>query len=71
MALMIGAAHGACKDANATDEKARKAADEMVVNNDAIAIPKGKVDFLSWMVGFNLALTIAVLFMVVELIPHP
>ena len=42
----------------------------MTVNNDAIATLKGRVDLLAWMIGFNLALTVAVLFVIIRLVPH-
>ncbi len=69
MALMMASLYDALKSANVDDDKARRAAEEVAnydssVNNldRKVTVLDGRVTMLQWMVGFNLALTTAVLF---------
>jgi hypothetical protein len=68
---MISEVYDALKDAGASEEKARKAA-EVLANYEShfallenkITALDGKVNLLTWMVGFNLAISVALLFKV-------
>jgi hypothetical protein len=78
MALMMASLYDALKAANVDDDKARRAAEEVANYDGAInSIERkvtvldgrvtaldGRVAMLQWMVGFNLALTTAILFKV-------
>lgn len=71
MALQLGALREALIDAGASPEKANRAAEEVAsyenrlagVETKLVALD-GKVNLLTWMVGFNLAMTLAVLWRV-------
>ena len=60
MALQLGALREALIDAGASPEKAGKAAEEVAAYDSE----KSDVKLLKWMVGFNLAMTLAVLWRV-------
>ena len=72
MSTMISEVYDALKEAGASEDKARKAA-EALTNSDArlnkiesdLAIfraeTKGELNLLRWMIGFNLAMTVAIL----------
>ena len=72
MSTMISEVYDALKEAGASEEKARKAA-EALTNYDARlnkiesdlatfrAETKGEFNLLRWMIGFNLAMTVAIL----------
>lgn len=69
MALMMGSVYDALKEAGVGDEKARKAAEEVAGYDNAVntldrkvTVLDGRVTMLQWMVGFNLAMTTAMLF---------
>ena len=80
MAIMITEVYDALKEAGATEEKARRAAETLAgYENRFTAIDRrldgmksdfdqrfeqitGKVNLLSWMVGFNLAASLTILF---------
>ena len=76
MAVMIAEVYDALKDAGASEDKARRAAetlasyenrfaaldrrfDELRLEFEAL---KGQVKLLTWMVGFNLAVSVTMLF---------
>lgn len=71
MATMISEVYDALKEAGASEEKARKAAEAIAsyenrfssFENRMVRI-EGKIDLLQWMIGFNLAMTVAVLWKV-------
>jgi len=71
MALQLGALREALIDAGASQDKADKAAEELAgyesrfdgVETKLVALD-GRVSLLTWMVGFNLAMTLAVLWRV-------
>jgi hypothetical protein len=71
MATMISEVYDALKEAGASEEKARQAAEAIAgyetrfgrIEND-LTLLKGDVALLKWMVGFNLAMTSAVLWKV-------
>lgn len=60
MAVMFGNLYRALVSAGVADEQARKAAEEVASYENRLAGLEGKVNLLSWMVGFNLALTAAI-----------
>ena len=73
MALMVGSLYDALRAANVDEDKARRAAEDVAdfdarVNGLEASIARleqktdGRFTLLQWMVGFNLALTTAVLF---------
>ena len=64
MALQLGALREALIDAGASPEKAGKAAEEVAAYDSKIKELKSDVKLLKWMVGFNLAMTLAVLWRV-------
>lgn len=71
MSTMISEVYDALKEAGASEEKARKAAEAIAAYEnrfakfeaDLVAI-RGELSLLRWMVGFNLAMTVAVLWKV-------
>lgn len=71
MATMISEVYDALKDAGASEEKARKAAEVLAsyesqfaaIRNDLTTI-KGDINPLRWMIGFNLAFTVVILWKV-------
>ena len=68
---MISEVYDALKEAGASEEKARKAAEAIAstenrfsrIEGELIAI-RGEQNLLKWMIGFNLAMTIAILWKV-------
>ena len=61
MATMITEVYDAFLKAGTPEPEARKAAEAMVTYDPRLAKTESRVDLLTWMVGFNLALTMAVL----------
>ena len=61
MALMMAALYDALPSAAAGDESARKAAEEVAAYDNRFAKPESETALVKWMIGFNLALTAAVL----------
>jgi hypothetical protein len=72
MAVMMGNLYSALKQAGADDDSAKKAAEEVAGYENRIADLKtelktelaavrGELSLLKWMVGFNLAMTAALL----------
>jgi hypothetical protein len=71
MALQLGALREALIEAGASPEKAAKAAEEVASYENRLAGVEtklvgleGKVNLLTWMVTFNLAMTLAILWRV-------
>lgn len=71
MALMVGSLYEALKSAGVDDERARKAAEEVAGYDNQIAqidrkmtALDGRFNLLQWMVGTNIALTVAILWRV-------
>jgi hypothetical protein len=78
MALELGALRDALVDAGADPDKARKAAEELAGYenrfdaidrrlaefSDRLTAVEGKVSLLTWMIGFNLVMTVALLWRV-------
>jgi hypothetical protein len=68
---MISEVYDAFKEAGASEEKARKAAEAIAGYenrfakiDERFAIMDGRLVLLQWMLGFNLAMTIAILWKV-------
>jgi hypothetical protein len=75
VALMVGSLYDALRSANVEEEKARKAAEDVAdfdkrANDLGSAVARleqkmdGRFTLLQWMLGFNLAFTLALLFKV-------
>jgi hypothetical protein len=71
MSTMISEVYDAFKEAGASEEKARKAAEAVAGYenrfakiDERFAIMDGRLVLLQWMIGFNLAMTIAILWKV-------
>jgi len=62
MTTMITELYDALKDAGADEEKARKAAETMASYENRFAKVETDLAILKWMVGFNLAGTVALVF---------
>jgi len=63
MTTMITELYDALKDAGATEEKARKAAETVAAYESRFTKIETDLGILKWMVGFNLAATVALIFM--------
>ncbi len=64
MSTMISEVYDALKEAGASEEKARKAAEAVASYENRFARMESDLTVLKWMVGFNLAITAAVLWKV-------
>lgn len=71
MSTMISEVYDALKEAGASEEKARKAAEAIAGYenrfakiDERFAIMDGRLLLLQWMLGFNLAMTLAILWKV-------
>jgi hypothetical protein len=60
MAVMMGNLYSALKQAGADEESARKAAEEVAGFENRISSLAADITLLKWMVGFNLAMTVAI-----------
>jgi len=58
--------YDALLEAGASEEKARKAAEAVAAYENRFALLERKLDVLTWMVGFNLVFTLAVLWRLVK-----
>jgi hypothetical protein len=61
MATMVTEVYDALRDAGVSEDKSRAAAVAMAMHEPRFALLDSKLTVLTWMVGFNLALTVAVL----------
>lgn len=59
MAVMMGDLYDALRSAGAEDEKSRKAASKVAGFENRLLSLDSRVAMLTWMVGFNIALTLA------------
>ena len=66
-AMIIEEIYDALIEAGASEEKARAAARAMTNYETRISKIESRLTLLEWMIGFNLAMTIAILFRVFSL----
>jgi hypothetical protein len=64
MSTMISEVYDALKEAGASEEKARKAAEALASYENRFTRIESDLAVLKWMVGFNMAMTVAVLWKV-------
>jgi hypothetical protein len=64
MALMMGKLHEALIGAGADPNAAREAAEEVANYDNRIAKVEADLVLLKWMLGFNIAMTLAILWRV-------
>ena len=60
MAMMMGNLYSALKEAGADEENAKKAAEEMATYDARTNTIESRLSVLTWMVGTNVALTLAI-----------
>ena len=61
MTLMLSSMYDALREGGTSDEKARKAAEEVANYDNRLVTLEGKMTLLQWMVGVNIAMTTAIL----------
>lgn len=61
MSTMIFEVYDALKDAGATEEKAKKAAESLANYESRFNKVESELNMLKWMVGFNIGLSVAIL----------
>lgn len=61
MALMLSALYHALLEGHISEDTARKAAEEVAAYDNRLAAVESRLTLLTWMVGTNVALTVAVL----------
>jgi hypothetical protein len=61
MPLMLGKLHDALVQAGADEVRAREASEEVAEYENRLAHVESDLTLLKWMVGFNLAMSIAIL----------
>jgi hypothetical protein len=64
MALQLGALRDALIEAGASPEKASKAAEELAAYENRLANIESRLTLHNWMLAFNLAMTLAILWRV-------
>jgi len=67
MALMLSKTYDAFRAAGAPDDKARDAAEEIAGFEDRLSGIESDVKLLKWMAGFNVALSLAILALLLRL----
>ena len=68
MALMLSKTCDAFKAAGAPDDKAREAAEEIAGFEDRLSNIESDVKLLQWIAGFNVALSMAILALLLRLV---
>jgi len=66
MSLMISEVYDAFLAAGTPDDKARKAAEALSAHEGRLTKIEGELLVLKWMVGFNLAATMSILFLLLR-----
>ena len=61
MATMVSEVYDALREAGASEEKSRKAAEAIAAYENRFARIDGDLSLLKWMAGFNLAFTLAIM----------
>jgi hypothetical protein len=64
MPLMSSELYDALREANVSEEKARKAAEAVAAYDTRFAAVERKLEVLTWMVSFHLILTLGILWRV-------
>ncbi len=67
LALMLSKTHDALRAAGAPDDKAREAAEEIAGFEDRLPVVESDLKLLKWMVGFNLALSMVIVALLLRL----
>ena len=68
MALMLSKTYDAFKAAGAPDDKAREAAEEIAGFEDRLSNIESDVKLLTWIGGFHVALSMAILALLLRLV---
>ena len=68
MAMMLSRTYEALKAAGAPDDKAREAAEEIAGFENRLAAIEADVKLLKWMLGVNLAFSLAILVILLRLV---
>ena len=68
MALMLSKTYDAFKAAGAPDDKAREAAEEIAGFEDRLSNIESDVKLLKWIAGSNVALSMAILALLLRLV---
>jgi hypothetical protein len=66
MTTMITELYDALKEAGATDDKARKAAETVAADESRFSRIEADLTLLKWMIGFNLAATLGVVMLLLR-----
>ena len=61
MPIMMSRLYAALKLAGVSDDKAIEAAEEIAAYENRLANIESRLSVLTWMVGFNIAMTVAIL----------
>ena len=67
MALMLAKLYDALLEAGASEDKARAAAEELAAYENRFQRIETGLSVLTWMVGFNLVMTVGILWRVVTM----
>ena len=66
---MLSKTYDALKAAGAPDDKAREAAEEIAGYENRLSGIEAELKLVKWMIGFNLALSVAVVFLILRGFP--
>lgn len=69
MTIMLSKTYDALKAAGAPDDKAREAAEEIAGYENRLAGIESEPKLVKWMIGFNLALSVAVVILLLRGFP--
>lgn len=69
MAIMLSKTYDALKAAGAPDDQAREAAEEIAGYENRLSGIEAELKLVKWMIGFNLALSVAVVFLLLRGFP--
>lgn len=69
MAIMLSKTYDALKAAGAPDDQAREAAEEIAGYENRLPGIEAELMLVKWMIGFNLALSVAVVFLLLRGFP--
>ena len=69
MTIMLSKTYDALKAAGAPDDKAREVAEEIAGYENRLSGIEAELKLVKWMIGFNLALSVAVVFLILRGFP--